>query len=91
MSAKHRCNRDGSQKARYPFSPLTPANAGRSRPALLAGAPLLTLAALGAPGVAWAGSTHTISTGAGTVIVTTGQAKSISPSWAIPLIWIAAY
>ena len=52
MSAKHRCKRNSSQKASYPVNPLMPANVGRSRPALLASASLVALAALGASGVA---------------------------------------
>src|SRR6516165_5689581 len=52
MSAKHRCNLDGSEKRLLPVNSFTPASAGRSRPALLASASLIALAALSAPGVA---------------------------------------
>ena len=64
MSAKHRCNRDGSKNWSYPVNSLTPANAGRSRASLLAGASLIALAALGAPDRAFAacsGKNQTIS------------------------------
>ena len=61
MSAKHRCNRHGSQKG--PFNPLTPANLGRSRAALLASASLVALAAFGSPAAqaACSGKDRTIS------------------------------
>ena len=52
MSAKHRCKRNSSQKASDPVNPVMPANVGRSRPALLASASLVALAALNASGVA---------------------------------------
>ena len=64
MRAKRRCNRDGSQRARYSFNPVTPASVGRSRPALLASGSLIALAALGAPSASWAscnGKNQTIS------------------------------
>ena len=50
MGAKHRCNRDGSPRARTPSNPLTLASVGRSRPALLASASLIAVAALWRPG-----------------------------------------
>ena len=65
MSAKHRCDRDGSQKRLYSVNSLTPANVGLSRAALLASASLIALAALGAPDAARAacnGTNTTIST-----------------------------
>ena len=49
MSAKHRCNRDGSKNWSYPVNSLTPASVGRSRASLLAGASLVALGALAAP------------------------------------------
>ena len=52
MSAKHRCNRNGSEKRPHPLNPLTPAGVGLSRPALLASASLIALAALDLPGAA---------------------------------------
>src|SRR5271166_4302517 len=64
MSAKHRCNRDGSKNWSYPVNSLTPASVGRSRAALLAGASLVALAALTAPDRAFAacsGKNRTIS------------------------------
>ena len=64
MSAKHRCNRDGSKDWFYPVNSLTPAGVGRSRAALLAGASLVALAALAAPDRALAacsGKNQTIS------------------------------
>ncbi len=64
MSAKHRCNPDGSRKAAYPINPFTLANAGRSRASLLAGASLIALAALGAPDrarAACSGANQTVS------------------------------
>ena len=64
MSAKHRCNRDGSKNWSYPVNSLTPASVGRSRAALLAGASLVALAALAAPDRALAacsGQNQTIS------------------------------
>ena len=57
MSAKHRCNRDGSQKGPYPVDSLMPANVCHSPRALLAAASLIVLAALGAPSAAWAAAT----------------------------------
>jgi hypothetical protein len=47
MSAKHRCNRHGSQKGPYTVNSLTPANLGRSRAALLASASLIALGGRG--------------------------------------------
>jgi hypothetical protein len=55
MSAKHRCNKDGSQERPYRVNPLTPESVGRSRPTLLASASLIALATLGEPGSASAG------------------------------------
>jgi hypothetical protein len=81
MSAKHRCNRHGSQKGPYLVDSLTPAN-GRSRPALLASASLIALAALGAPSAARArcnGANQTISTAVpGPIFAAGGSIKVLS-------------
>ena len=62
MSAKHRWN--SAQKASYPVNSFTQAGVGLSRPALLASASLIALAALGGPDRALAacsGKNQTIS------------------------------
>ena len=83
MSAKHRCNRDGSQKGPYPINPLTVANVGRSRPALLASASLVVLAAVGLPGAARAACVPSLQTISGPVtgpVVSNGGAITVTGS-----------
>jgi hypothetical protein len=87
MSAKHRCNRGGSQKGPdHQINHLTPPNVGLSRPALLASASLIALAALGLPGAARADCNdhnQTISTTASGPISSTGGAITIKSSGTI--------
>ena len=64
MSAKRHCNRDGSQKGPYSLNSLAPGSVGPSRPALLASASLIALAALGpmsAARAACSGANQTVS------------------------------
>src|SRR5271166_6227974 len=87
MSAKHRCNRRGSQKGLYTVNSLTPANVGRSRAALLASASLVALAALGASGVAQAAcvpSRQTISGPIAGPVMSNGGAITVT-GWSGPL------
>src|SRR5271170_5397806 len=86
MGAKHRGNQHGSQKGPHPVSSLKQANVGRSRPALLASASLIVLAALGSPGAARAAcvpSPHIISGAVAGPVVSNGGAITITGSGSI--------
>ena len=81
MSAKHRCNGDGSQKGPHPANPVTQASVGRLRPALLASASLVALAALGLPSAAAAAcvpSPQTISGPVAGPVVSNGGAIKVT-------------
>src|SRR6516164_2036793 len=83
MSARHRCNWDGSQQGRYPVRRVTPASAARSRRALLASASIIVLAAFGAPDAAKAAcvpSPKTISGPVAGPVVSNGGAITITGS-----------
>jgi hypothetical protein len=86
MSAKHRCNWDSSPKRPYLVNSLPPANVGRSRAALLAGASLVALAALAAPDQALAacsGHDQTISTSRTGPVHSNGGAITVTGSGSI--------
>ena len=86
MSAKHRCNRDGSRERPDPINPLSPANVSRSRTALLAGASLVALGAFAAPDRALAacsGHNQTISTSRTGPVLSNGGSITITGSGSI--------
>ena len=86
MSASNRCNRNNSKTWSYPVIFLTPASIGRSRAALLAGASLVALAAVGASGVARAAcvpSPQIIDTPTSGTIFSNGGAITVTGSGSI--------
>ena len=83
MSARHRCNWDGSQQGRYPVGPETPAGTARSRRALLASASIIVLAVFGAPDAAKAACVPSPETISGPVtgpVVSNGGAITVTGS-----------
>ena len=83
MSSRHCCDRSSAHKGPHPANPLTPAGAARSRAALLAGASLVVLAALGAPGAARAAcvaSQQTINRPTAGPIVSNGGGITVTAS-----------
>src|SRR5947209_1813586 len=83
MSSRHCCDCSNGHTSLHPAVPLTPAGAARSRAALLAGASLVVLAALGAPGAARAAcvpSQQTINRPTAGPILSNGGGISVTPS-----------
>ena len=81
MSAKHRGAQGGAQKPSYPANPLARPSVGRSRPALLASASIIALAAIGVSGAARAACVPSLQTISGPVsgpVVSNGGAINVT-------------